>query len=88
MSWLGQIRPHHRDEAWSASRWQTFFASSVGANIPALAELPLSACGRRKFQIDTLVDHLCTCPAHSGAKKADDWAVDQIALTSFAQPFK
>ena len=49
MSWLGQIRPHRRDEAWSASLRQTFFASCVGviygANIPALAELPLSACG-------------------------------------------
>ncbi len=79
MSWLGQIRPHHRDEAWSASLWQTFFASCVGANIPALAELRLSACGCRKFQIDTLWDHLCTCSAHSGAKKADDWAVEQRA---------
>ena len=79
MSWLGQIRPHRRDEAWSAGLWQTFFASCVGANIPALAELPLSACGCRKFQIDTLGDHLCTCTAHSGAKKAHDWAVGQIA---------
>ncbi len=24
-------------------------------------------------------DHLCTCTSHSGAKKAHDWAVDQIA---------
>jgi hypothetical protein len=30
MSWLGQIRPHRRDEAWSASLCQTFFASCVG----------------------------------------------------------
>jgi len=37
MSWLGQIRPHRRDEAWSASLWQTFFASCVGATVPALA---------------------------------------------------
>ncbi len=87
MSWLGQIRPHRRDEAWSASLWQTFFASCVGANIPALAELPLSACGCRKFQIDTLEDHLCTCTAHSGAEKAHDSAVDQIA-DLFAQPTK
>ncbi len=36
MSWLGQIRPHHRDEAWSACLWQTFFDSCVCANIPAL----------------------------------------------------
>jgi len=58
---------------------KAFFASCVGANIPALAELPLSACGCRKFQIDTLGDHLCTDTAHSGAKKAHDWAVDAIA---------
>jgi hypothetical protein len=49
MSSLGQIRPHHRDEAWSASLWQTFLASCVGANIPALAELPLSDCGCQKL---------------------------------------
>jgi hypothetical protein len=24
-------------------------------------------------------DHLCTCTAHSGAKKAHDWAVEQLA---------
>jgi hypothetical protein len=24
-------------------------------------------------------DHLCTCTAHSGAKKAHDWVVDQLA---------
>jgi hypothetical protein len=24
-------------------------------------------------------DHLCTCTAHSGAKKAHDWTVDQLA---------
>ena len=47
-----------------AGLWQTFYASCVGANIPALAELPLSACGRRKFQVDTFGDHLCTCTAH------------------------
>jgi hypothetical protein len=79
MSWLGQIRPHRRDEAWSASLWQTFFASCVGANTPAMAELPLSAGGRRKFQVDTLGAHRCTCTAHSGAKKAHDWAAHQIA---------
>ena len=48
MSWLGQIRPHRRDEAWSAGLWQAFFASCVGATVPALAELPLSACGCKK----------------------------------------
>jgi hypothetical protein len=29
LSCLGQIRPHRRDESWSASLWQTFFASCV-----------------------------------------------------------
>jgi hypothetical protein len=62
MSWLGQIRPHRRDEAWSASFWQTFFTACVGAKIPALAELPLSACGCKKFAIDALGDHVSTIP--------------------------
>jgi hypothetical protein len=79
MSWLGQIRPHRRDEAWSAGLWQAFFASCVGATVPALAELLLSACGCKKFAIDSLGDHVATCTAHSGAKKAHDWAADQIA---------
>jgi len=70
MSWLGQIRPHRRDESWSASLWQTFFSTSMGAQIPVIAEKPLAACGCRKF---------CTCTAHSGAKKAHDWAFDQLA---------
>jgi hypothetical protein len=80
ISRLGQMSPHHRDEPWSVSLWQTFFASCVTANIPALAELPRSACGCRKFQIDPLGDHhLCTCTDHSGAKKVHDWEVDQLA---------
>ena len=28
---------------------------------------------------DALGDHVSTCTAHSGAKKAHDWAVDQLA---------
>ena len=47
--------------------------------IPALAELPLSARGGKKFQLDPLGEKICNCTAHSGAKKAHDWAVDQIA---------
>ena len=39
MSWLGQIRSHRRDESWSASLWQTFFAACVGAKTPALTEV-------------------------------------------------
>jgi hypothetical protein len=79
MAWLGQIRPHRRDESWSAGLWQTFFSTSMGAQIPVIAEKPLAVCGCRKFKIDALGDHLCTCKSHSGAKKAHDWAVDQLA---------
>jgi len=76
---LAQIRPHRRDESWSASLWQTFFSTSMGAQIPVIAEKPLATCGCRKFQLDPLGDHLNTCTAHSGAKKAHDWMVDQLA---------
>ena len=51
----------------------------MGAQIPAIAEKPLATCGCRKFQLDPLGDHLNTCTAHSGAKKAHDWMVDQLA---------
>ena len=50
----------------------------MGAQIPVITEKPLTTCGCRKFQIDPLGDHLSTCTAHSGAKKAHDWAVDQL----------
>jgi hypothetical protein len=40
---------------------------------------PLAVCGCRKFQVDTLGDHLCTCTTHSGvSKKTHDWSVDQL----------
>jgi hypothetical protein len=51
----------------------------MGAQIPVIAEKPLATCGCKKFQLDPLGDHLNTCTAHSGAKKAHDWMVDQIA---------
>ena len=51
----------------------------MGAQIPVIVEKPLAVCGCRKFKVDALGDHLCTCTAHSGAKKAHDWAVDQLA---------
>jgi hypothetical protein len=54
MSWLGQIRPHRRDEAWFASLWQTSFAMTMGAQIPVIAEKPLAACGCRKCQLDAM----------------------------------
>jgi hypothetical protein len=45
MTWLGQIRPHRRDESWSASLWQTFVSTSMGAQIPAISEKPLHTTG-------------------------------------------
>ena len=80
MSWLGQIRPHRRDESWSVGLWQAFFASCVGATVPALAELPLSACGcKKKIAVDALGDHVATCTTHSGSRKTHDWEVQQLA---------
>jgi hypothetical protein len=51
----------------------------MGAQITVIAEKPLTTCVYRKFHLDPLGDHLNTCTAHSGAKKAHDWIVDQIA---------
>ncbi len=51
----------------------------MGAQIPFVTEKPLAVCGCRKFRIDTLGDHLYTCTAHSGVKKAHDWVVEQLA---------
>ena len=51
----------------------------MGAQIPAIPEKPLATRGCRKFQLDPLGDHLNTCTTHSGAKKAHDWMVDQLA---------
>jgi hypothetical protein len=79
MSCLGQIRPHRRDESLSDSLWQTFVSTPMGAQIPVIAEKPLATFGCKKFQLDPLGDHLNTCTAHSGAKKAHDWMVDQLA---------
>ncbi len=78
MSWLGQIRTHRRDESWCPSLWQTFFSTSMDTQIPVIPEKPLAVCGCRKFQIDALGDHLCTCTVHSGTKKDHDWVVDQL----------
>ena len=50
----------------------------MGAQIPVTAEKPLAVCGCRKFQVDALGDHLCTCTVHSGVKKTHDWTVDQL----------
>ena len=49
----------------------------MGTQIPAIAALPPSTCAK-KLALDDLGDHVSTCTAHSGAKKAHDWAVEQI----------
>ena len=51
----------------------------MGSQIPVIPANPIGTCGCRKFQLDPLGDHLNTCTTHSGAKKAHDWAVDQLA---------
>jgi hypothetical protein len=43
-----------------------------------ITENPLSTCGCRKFHLDTMGDHLCTCTTHSGVKKTHDWVVEQM----------
>jgi len=42
-------------------------------------KLSLSGCGCKKIALDVLGDHVSTCTAHSRAKKAHDWAVEQLA---------
>jgi hypothetical protein len=44
----------------------------MGAQIPVIEEKPLAVCGCRKFQVDALGDHICTCTTHSGVKKDHD----------------
>ncbi len=61
-----------------------FSPHSMGAQIPLIVEKPLAVSGCRKFKIDTLGDHLCTCTAHSGVKKVHDWSVGQL-VDLFAQ---
>ena len=41
--------------------------------------MPPSTCGSKKIALDDLGDHVSTCTARSGAKKAHDCVVEQIA---------
>jgi hypothetical protein len=53
----------------------------MDVQIPVMAEKPLALVvpsGCKKFQLDSLGDHLNTCTSHSGAKKTHDWMVDQF----------
>ncbi len=66
---MGQIRPHLIDEDWSGSLWKTFIVMTMGTQIPVITEKSLTVSGWRKFQLDTMGDHLCTCTPHSGVKQ-------------------
>ena len=44
-----------------------------------MEELPIFSCGCKKLVCDVLDDHVSTCTAHSGAKKAHDGVVEQLA---------
>jgi hypothetical protein len=50
----------------------------MGVQIPVIVEKDLTGCGDKKFQIDPLGNHLCTCTTHSGVKTDHDWTVGQI----------
>ena len=52
---------------------------TMGTQIPVITEKPLAACGCRKFQLDEMGDHLCTCTTHLGTKKDHDWVAEQLA---------
>jgi hypothetical protein len=58
------------------------FVIYLQLSCPSWHPLGLYKCrgGRTSAEV---VDHLCTCTAYSGAKKARDWAVGQIA-----EPFR
>jgi hypothetical protein len=51
---------------------------TLSTQIPVIPEKSLVVCGSRKFQLDVMGDHLCTCTVYSGAKKVHDWVVDQL----------
>ena len=53
---------------------------TMGSQIPVIAEKPLTDCGSRKFQLDTMGDHLCTCTTHSGVKKDHNWVVEELFI--------
>ena len=56
----------------------------MGVQIPVIAEKSLVACGCRKFQLDALGDHLCTCTAHSVPRRLTTGRLTNL-LTFFAQ---
>jgi hypothetical protein len=65
--WPGGVRRHRWDEAWSASRWQTFVRPRCGCSRPGDCFVATSTCGCKRFKPDALGDHVSTCTSHSGA---------------------
>ncbi len=52
---------------------KTFFCMTMGTQIPVIDEKePIVTCGCRKFQLDDLGDHLCTCTTHSDSLERGD----------------
>ncbi len=87
MTWVGQIRPHRRDESWSASLWQTFFSTSMGDQIPMIPEKPLAVCGCRKFKIDALAIICVLVHLILGLRRlTTGWLIN--SLTFFVRPTK
>ena len=79
MAWLGVLRPLSQAESWSAPLWQTFFTTSIGFPVPLITALPNVTCDCQRFALDSFGDHVSTSESHTGALKAHDWAVAQLA---------
>jgi hypothetical protein len=52
---------------------------TMGTQNPVITEKTLATSGCRKFQLDVMGEHLCTCTTHSSAKEDHDWAVEQLS---------
>jgi hypothetical protein len=79
MVWLGVIRPYRSEESSSACLWQAFCTAAVGAEMGGIARVfSLDVtCACNNCALDALGDNVSTSTSHSGAKKAQDWAVEQ-----------
>ena len=81
LSWLGTIRPTTPNDAWDQPLWETFVCTTLGLEVPVLTSLPRrnqrapALCSCKKHGVNLHGDYTSTCTAHSGAKKAHDWAV-------------
>ena len=54
-------------------------STHIGSHIPSIDATPTTTCACKRFKIDAFGDHICTCASHSGAQRAHDWAVSQLA---------